>query len=111
MKDFGKVLFLIIFFVPLLGRAEWTPYSKISYMKVHDAGVEIRLQNFTNTSSEINCKSDVDFHLTVEDTKLFDTKLSFLLSAYVAKETVSFSYYECNNTGSKILLSSVMFPE
>ena len=89
--------------------AAWTQQARIDYLKVHSQGVDIQLKGFKNDSAEVACLDTSTFVLVSDDSQIYDTKVSFLLSAYMSKTPVNFSYYGCHE--DKIRLSSVMIKD
>ncbi|GAB2896931.1 hypothetical protein ACCI51_17710 [Microbulbifer echini] len=106
MKKLISIILGVVLFIPFSGQAAWTGEARIDSLKVHSWGVNIRLKGFENINTEVVCPDTRTFVLVSDDTEIYDTKVSFLLSAYMSKTSVNFSYYECIE--GKIQLSSIM---
>ncbi|AWF80675.1 hypothetical protein BTJ40_07520 [Microbulbifer sp. A4B17] len=107
MKSLKYLLLSIPFTLPLISEAAWTEKAQIYYLKVHSNGVDVRLRGFVNPETEVSCVSKNTFFLINNDSAIYNTKVSFLLSAYMSQKTVKFSYYGCED--DRIRLGSIRF--
>ncbi len=87
-------------------QAAWTAKKQISLLKSHSGGLTIVLQDFSQTDPSVSCTHD-RFSMPISDPN-YDTKVSFLLAAYMSQTSVYLSYYGCESNG-EITLGSVQF--
>ncbi|WP_445356828.1 hypothetical protein ACJJIC_09745 [Microbulbifer sp. ANSA002] len=95
MKIVVSIVLGIALFQSLSASAAWTEQARIDYLKVHSQGVDVRLKGFENTSAEVACSDTRTFVLVNDESQIYDTKVSFLLSAFMSKTPVNLSYYGC----------------
>ncbi len=106
MKKLISIVLGVVLFTPFSAQAVWTGEARIDLLKVHSRGVNIRLKGFENINTEVACLDTRTFILVSDNSNIYDTKVSFLLSAYMSKTSVNLSYYGCYE--DKIQLSSIM---
>lgn len=84
--------------------AEWTDYRKISYLKAQTTGIHFKLESFVNDyAGTADC--DDSFWMVKNDTSNYESRVSFLLAAFMSGKEVNVSFGEC--TSSHIYPSSV----
>lgn len=74
-------------------------YSKPHYIKTIKAqtnGVFITLDGFVNEDESVSCGSN-SFWMNEEDNVNYQTRISFLLAAYMANRKVEITYQGCSN--------------
>lgn len=98
------LVILLLTTISLSANAVFTPAKTVKKVIFSDRGVEITLNEYTNTSEEVKCNSN-EFVLLNSDNSNYKVRVAFLLSAYIQQTTVRFSYYGCE--GDKIRASSV----
>ena len=111
MKNF--IAFSLLFLLSSVSWSEWTGVKEISSLKAEKGITVVTLKNFTNTSESVSCSTNYfamaepvptsDGALEVNN---YQTRVSFLLAAYMTGKSINISYYDC--VGSNIELSSVL---
>ena len=74
--------------------AAWTEKTKIRELRAQANGIYVILENFTNTDVSINCENS-GFWMP-DDAQNYQVRTSFLISAFVSKQDIKISYYNCN---------------
>ena len=103
-----KIVGIAFFFVLLTksALAAWTGKYPIRSVKATSGGVEVILSGFTNSSTEVPCTHSS--FVIAEGTSNYETKTSFVLAAYMAKEKINISLYNCRSNG-QIEAGSILF--
>lgn len=98
----------------LVANAEWTGQHKIKTMKAQGNGVIVFLDGFVNDDDNFACNTGTtppsktnQFFFKQAESGNYDTRISFLLSAYMQQIPVVFSYYSCSDDGPYINAGSI----